>query len=239
MAVDWAERIGEKSPSLYENRIIRDLDFVTVGKSMAGLDEVKAFLGCATPAAWLARAPENLDILLIDHAHCEKKAASTALNLLFRYVDKRNLLSSMSQLAREELLHFEQVVEMMERHGVQYGHLSPSRYAQGLRQHIRPTEPDKLVDTLIIGAFIEARSCERFDALAPLLQANPSTADIGKYYIFLLKSESRHYEGYLALAREYSPVHIENRIAFFREVERELIETQDTDFRFHSGVPQA
>lgn len=204
---------------------------------MAEISEVKSFLGCATPEAWLDRALTHLDILLIDHAHCEKKAASTALNLLFRYVDKRELLFKLSQLAREEMLHFEQVLEMMDAHGVHYGHLSPARYAQGLRQHIRPKEPEKLVDTLIIGALIEARSCERFDALAPRLLARPDTADIGKYYVFLLKSESRHYEDYLALAREYSPVPIEERIGFFREVERELIQSPDTEFRFHSGVP--
>ena len=206
---------------------------------MAELEQVKAFLGCPTPAAWLAQALTNLDILLIDHAHCEKKAASTAMNLLFRYVDKRNLLFKLSQLAREEMLHFEQVLELMENHDVQYGHLSPARYAQGLRQHIRQQEPDKLVDTLIIGAFIEARSCERFDALAPLLIANPGTEDIGRYYVFLLKSESRHYEDYLDLAREYAAGDIEERIAFFREVERELIESPDTDYRFHSGVPES
>jgi tRNA 2-(methylsulfanyl)-N6-isopentenyladenosine37 hydroxylase len=212
-------------------------EFVNVGKPMAELDQVKAFLGCPTPQAWLDQALAHLDILLVDHAHCEKKAASTALNLLFRYVDKRNLLFKLSQLAREEMLHFEQVLELMEQHGVTYAHLTPARYAQGLRQHIRQQEPEKLVDTLIIGAFIEARSCERFDALAPLLIANPDTADIGRYYVFLLKSESRHYEDYLDLAREYSSVSIEDRIEFFRQIERELIESPDTDFRFHSGVP--
>lgn len=211
--------------------------FVNVGKPMAELDQVKAFLGCPTPQAWLDRAPQHLDILLIDHAHCEKKAASTALNLLFRYVDKRNLLFKLSQLAREEMLHFEQVLELLEQHGVAYAHLTPARYAQGMRQHIRQAEPERLVDTLIVGAFIEARSCERFAALAPVLSENPETADIGRYYVFLLKSESRHYEDYLALAQEYSPVPIDERITFFREVERELIESPDTDFRFHSGVP--
>jgi len=204
---------------------------------MAELDDVIAFLGCPTPQAWLAKAVEHLDILLIDHAHCEKKAASTALNLMFRYVDRRNLLFKLSQLAREEMLHFEQVLELLEQHGVSYGHLTPARYAQGLRQHIRQTEPDKLVDTLIIGAFIEARSCERFHALAPQLLADETTADIGRYYLFLLKSESRHYEDYLALAQEYATSAIDDRVAFFRTMERELIESPDPDFRFHSGIP--
>lgn len=204
---------------------------------MAEMSDVRAFLGCATPTRWIEVALTHLPTLLIDHAHCEKKAASTALNLLFRYVDRRNLLSKLSQLAREELLHFEQVVELMEKHGVQYDHLSPARYAMGLRKHIRHSEPEKLVDTLIIGAFIEARSCERFEALAPHLIANPETQDIGRYYQFLLKSESRHFEDYLELAREYSPESIDRRVNEFREIERQLIETEDSEFRFHSGVP--
>lgn len=204
---------------------------------MAEMSEVRAFLSCSTPPEWIEAALQNLPTLLIDHAHCEKKAASTALNLLFRYVDRRNLLAKLSQLAREELLHFEQVIELMEKHGVTYDHLSPARYAMGLRKHMRQTEPNKLVDTLIIGAFIEARSCERFEALAPRLLESEETQDIGKYYQFLLKSESRHFEDYLELAREYSPDSIDERVNMFREVERNLIETGDEDFRFHSGVP--
>ena len=204
---------------------------------MSALEEVKQFLACPTPRAWINVALQNLPVLLIDHAHCEKKAASTALNLLFRYVDRKSLLTKLSQLAREELLHFEQVIELMEKHGVTYDHMSPARYAMGMRKHIRNAEPFKLVDTLIIGAFIEARSCERFDAIAPHLMANEATADIGKYYVFLLKSESRHYQDYLALAEEYSPEPIQERVAYCREVERDLIESADTEFRFHSGVP--
>lgn len=125
----------------------------------------------------------------------------------------------------------------MEKHGVTYDHMTPSRYAMGLRKHIRHSEPLKLVDTLIIGAFIEARSCERFEALAPHLLQLPDTQDIGKYYQFLLKSESRHFEDYLVLAREYSPCAIDDRVNEFREIERDLIESEDQEFRFHSGVP--
>lgn len=204
---------------------------------MAEMSEVRAFLGCSTPPEWIEAALSNLPTLLIDHAHCEKKAASTALNLLFRYVDRRNLLNKLSQLAREELLHFEQVLELMEKHGVTYDHLSPARYAMGLRKHIRQTEPNKLVDTLIIGAFIEARSCERFEALVPHLLKLEATQDIGKYYQFLLKSESRHFEDYLDLAREYSSEPIDDRVNAFRDIERDLIESADEEFRFHSGIP--
>lgn len=201
------------------------------------LTELKAFLGCETPALWVERALNELPVLLIDHAHCEKKAASTALNLLFRYVDRKNLLTKLTQLAREELLHFEQVLELLERQGVTYEHMTPSRYAMGLRKHIRTSEPERLVDTLIVGAFIEARSCERFEAIAPRLMQLDEYQHIGKYYLFLLKSESRHYQDYLGLALEYAPGPIDDRIGFFREVEQELILSPDSEFRFHSGLP--
>lgn len=199
---------------------------------MHDISHINEFLNCQTPQAWIDWALQNPDILLIDHAHCEKKAASTALNLMFRYVDKPELLDALSQLAREELLHFEQVVGMMRQRGVQYDHLSPSRYAAGLREHMRTTEPGRLVDVLIIGALIEARSCERFAALAPFVDE-----ELGKYYRFLLKSESRHFEDYLALARLYADEDITERLAFFLDVEGELIQTADQDFRFHSGIP--
>lgn len=188
------------------------------------------FVGCPTPAAWLDAAVPNLDLLLIDHANCEKKAAATAINLLFRYVDRPELLGAMSQLAREELLHFEQVVAMMRQRGIAYRQIGASRYAAGLRGHVRNDEPGKLVDTLIVGAFIEARSCERFAVLAPRLDE-----DLARYYRFLLRSEERHYTDYLDLAALYAGSAVTERVDYFRGVERGLIETPDTEFRFHSG----
>ncbi|MGR2737209.1 tRNA-(ms[2]io[6]A)-hydroxylase [Billgrantia sp. Q4P2] len=191
-----------------------------------------AFLACPTPDAWIAWALDNPELLLIDHAQCEKKAASTAMSLLYRYVDQPLLLTKMSQLAREELLHFEQVVKLMETRGIEYRHLSASRYAEGLRQHIRPQEPERLVDILIIGAFIEARSCERFARLIPHLDT-----ELARFYRSLVKSEGRHYEDYLMLARYLSSGPIDKRVDFFAECEAQLIVTPDTAFRFHSGVP--
>lgn len=192
----------------------------------------EAFLRCATPASWIDAALRQLDILLVDHANCEKKAAATAMNLMYKYVDKPELLERMSQLAREELLHFEQVVGLMRERGMAYTHLGPSRYAGSLRQHIRTHEPARLVDTLIIGAFVEARSCERFAAVAPHLDAQ-----LGRFYTSLLRSEARHYEYYLELARAYANEDIAPRIEFFAALEAELISTPDPDFRFHSGAP--
>ncbi|TFH86657.1 tRNA-(ms[2]io[6]A)-hydroxylase [Billgrantia azerbaijanica] len=195
-------------------------------------DHLIDFLACRTPEAWISWALDNPELLLIDHAQCEKKAASTAMSLLYRYVDQPLLLTKMSQLAREELLHFEQVVKLMEARGIVYRHLSASRYAEGLRRHVRTQDPERLVDTLIVGAFIEARSCERFARLIPHLDD-----ELAKFYRSLVKSEGRHYEDYLMLAQHLAPSLIEDRVAFFAERERELIVTPDANFRFHSGVP--
>ena len=195
-------------------------------------ESLHQFLGCATPGAWLQWALENPETLLIDHAQCEKKAASTAMSLLYRYVDQPLLLSKMSQLAREELLHFEQVVALMEARGVAYQHLKASRYAEGLRRHLRSNDPERLIDILIIGALIEARSCERFACLIPYLDE-----ELAKFYRTLVKSEGRHFEDYLLLARQQTASSIDERIAFFVAREAELITSPDTAFRFHSGVP--
>jgi len=196
------------------------------------LDEIKEFLGCETPDLWIQAALVNQDVLLIDHAHCEKKAASTAMRLMFRYVDRIDLLNKMSRLAREELIHFEQVLAIMQDRGVVYAHMSPARYAGSLLKHVRTYEPGHLVDLLIVGALIEARSCERFAKLAPHLDD-----ELAKFYRSLLKSEGRHYQDYLGLAEEYAGVPIDDRIELFRGVEKELIESDDDEFRFHSGKP--
>jgi tRNA-(ms[2]io[6]A)-hydroxylase len=191
-----------------------------------------AFLGCPTPKEWITVAVNEIPTLLIDHANCEKKAASNAMSMMYRYVDKPELLEKLSQLAREELLHFEQVVGFMRDRHIPYRHLGPARYAGGLRGHIRTHEPARLVDILIIGAFVEARSCERFGAVAPHLEA-----DLQKFYLSLLRSEARHFADYLALARLYAQEDIAPRIAFFADLEVQLISSPDALFRFHSGVP--
>ncbi len=199
---------------------------------MDTLNEITTFLGCETPDAWIALALQNQALLLIDHAHCEKKAASTAMTLMFRYVDRMDLLKKMTRLAREELVHFEQVLAIIESRGIEYQHLQSARYAGGMRAAVRNHEPQRLIDVLIVGAFIEARSCERFARIAPLLDA-----ELEKFYRSLLKSEGRHYQDYLSLAEEAAGEPIEDRIAFFRAIENELILSPDDEFRFHSGVP--
>ena len=201
--------------------------------SSAGLVSIQAFLLCRTPDAWVQCAVANQATLLVDHANCEKKAASTALSLLYRYVEHHKLLDKLSRLAREELRHFEQVIAIMRERGVDYPQLSASRYAGALRSQVRKAEPDRLMDTLLIGAIIEARSCERFAALAPVLDA-----ELGEFYNSLLKSEARHFSDYLKLAEEVgSKKEVAERLPILLEFERGLIEEPDTEFRFHSGVP--
>lgn len=215
-------------------RIIPALCLPPYAKTMTLPADLLAFLACPTPDAWVEQALQHPEELLIDHANCEKKAASTALNLMFRYIDKPELLQKMSRLAREELRHFEQVTALMHKRGVVYRGLSASHYAQRLRQHVRTVEPGRLVDTLIVGAFIEARSCERFARLAPHLDP-----ELGDFYRSLLKSEARHYQDYLKLARAYADGPIDERVAFFAEVEAAAVVEDDREFRFHSGAPAA
>lgn len=157
------------------------------------------------------------------------------MNLLFRYECHHELQSALAQLVREEMLHFEQVSKLMQERAIAWKHLPAGRYAKGLLKHKRTYEPSAMMDVLIIGAFIEARSCERFAAMAQVL--DESDPKLARYYRYLLKSESRHYEDYLHLAQNLSDTPIDERVAFFREVEAQLIDSPDDSFRFHSGIP--
>lgn len=189
-----------------------------------------------TPDRWFDVACERWRELLIDHANCEKKAASTALSLIFTYADDRQLAISMSRLAREELRHFEQVQKLMTQLGVPFQRMSPSRYAEGLRKAMRRNDPGRLIDLLVSGALIEARSCERFEKLAPRLDS-----PLNDFYAGLCASESRHRQLYLRLAEERSILDPEAdwQVALrrFAEIEAELVTSPDAQFRFHSGKP--
>lgn len=196
---------------------------------------VQDFLSCATPDGWIAAAsqPENLPLLLIDHANCEKKAAATALALMHRYTHHHRLLNRLSRLAREELRHFEQVIAILRRRDIAYVGVSASRYAGALREHVRRQEPQRLVDTLLVGAIIEARSCERFAALAPHLDEELAT-----FYRSLLKSEARHFQDYLSLAEEAAAgASIGERLVELLAAEAVLVQSTDSELRFHGGVP--
>ncbi len=158
-------------------------------------------LASSTAPAWLERALANLDEILVDHAHCEKKAASTALSLLFKYPEQQALLSVLAALAREELGHFEEVLRHLAARGVPFRHQVPSPYAGELTRVVRRREPERLLDTLLCAAVIEARSCERMLLLADALGDVPLAA----LYQGLLASEARHHHAYVELATTVAP----------------------------------
>ncbi len=196
---------------------------------------VATFLDTPTPEEWLDEAVKRLPEMLLDHANCELKAASTALAFLYRYPDRSNLVQRMSRLAREELRHFEQVRAIMDDLGIPFERLTASRYAAGLRDAARREEPHKLLDSLLIGALIEARSCERFAKIAPRLPDK-----LRRFYGGLLASEARHFEHYIAFAKSECDVddaEIDARLETLKTVEAALIAEPDPEFRFHSGRP--
>ena len=144
----------------------------------------------------------------------------------------QDLIDKMVLLIKEELHHFYQVLEIMNEFGVEYKSITPCRYAKGMLRHVKSFEPDAMIDKLIIGAYIEARSCERFAKLAPHVDKR-----LGDFYISLLRSEARHYQDYLSLAEQISGSDISERVKFFGKIEAELIVSKDQDFKFHSGTP--
>lgn len=197
-------------------------------------DAFAGTLAQPTPASWFTRAAQDWRDLLVDHANCEKKAASTALSLVFTYSEDMDLTDRMSKLAREELRHFEQVQKLMRELQVPFKRMQPARYADGLRKQINRDEPQRLLDLLLCGALIEARSCERFIGIAPLL-ASP----LKDFYAGLAASESRHHMLYLKLAQVRFPQQWRARLAQLSEIESELIVAPDPQLRFHSGAPLA
>jgi tRNA 2-(methylsulfanyl)-N6-isopentenyladenosine37 hydroxylase len=188
-----------------------------------------------TPASWIEQAQGSLDVLLIDHANCEKKAASTALSLMFAYAEDLHLTRKMSMLAREELRHYEQVAKLLQKLAMAPRRLAPGRYAERLRRLVAKSEPRREVDLMICGALIEARSCERFAALGPVIGG-----PIGELFQGLHAAESRHCGLYSDLARraaERAQIDATARMAEFAALEAELISSRDEVFRFHSGIP--
>jgi tRNA-(ms[2]io[6]A)-hydroxylase len=196
---------------------------------------IAAFLEVSTPQAWIIEACDRLPELLLDHANCELKAASTALSFIYRYPERTELCTRMSRLAREELRHFEQARKLMREMSVPFSRLSASRYAGALRDMVRRDEPGRLLDLLLVGALIEARSCERFAVLAPHLPAA-----LGRFYAGLLASEARHFDNYMSFALQESGVDskaCDARLADLKQAEASLIVEPDEQFRFHSGPP--
>ena len=194
------------------------------------------FLKIATPLSWAEAAMENYSILLIDHAHCERKAAAFALQLISKHPHHDKLLRLLSPIAREELLHFEKMLRLLKQKNIRLQPLLPCQYHKKLHEmRAKDDNQLQLIDDLIIAAIIEARSCERFYCLLPFLQTC-NDEPVLKFYQHLAQAEQRHYEVYLNYAKSLMP-NIENRIEKFIDIDNRHILSKDKAFRFHSGCP--
>lgn len=188
-------------------------------------------LQSATRPDWLAHVEQHLDVLLLDHAHCEKKAAGTAMNLIFAYVDRPELVRELSAIVVEELDHFRQVIELIESRGGKLRRLVPSRYGQQLGELMRKEEPGRGVDRLLIAALIEARSCERF----ALLKDGLSDAALAKFYAGLFESEARHHATYVRMATDLAPAEVVRaRLDELAREEARIIAAGEPNPRMHS-----
>lgn len=198
------------------------------------IEPVLEYLPNRTPDVWVDAALENQETILIDHATNELKAAQQAMTLMARNPLNMDIQNKMSRLAREELVHYEQVLKILKKRGITFRTMKASGYAYNMAKHIRPDNKGKLTDNLIIGSIIEARSCERFHKIAPSLDD-----ELGQFYVSLLKSESRHFKDYLTLAQKYTDEDIQPRVEFFLKTEDDSIMQPDPLLRLHSGVPTA
>jgi tRNA 2-(methylsulfanyl)-N6-isopentenyladenosine37 hydroxylase len=158
-------------------------------------------LQSTTDARWFSQVDAALDEILIDHAHCEKKAAGTALNLIFHYVEDRELCREMTEIVNEELEHFHLVLDLLVRRGIRFRRLKPSQYGRKLNDLVNKQEPQRAVDRLLVAGLIEARSCERFQSLSE----HVDDAELATFYRSLFESEARHHATYTRLAMHFAP----------------------------------
>jgi tRNA-(ms[2]io[6]A)-hydroxylase len=184
-----------------------------------------------TSARWLAQVDANLEQILIDHAHCEKKAAGTAMNLIFAYVDRVELCRELTEIVNEELDHFRQVLDLLERRGIRFRRLAPGGYGRKLNDLVRKLEPGKAVDRLLVAGLIEARSCERFD----LLRQHVKDKELADFYDSLFESEARHHSTYVRLAKLFAPAAtVDARLDELAAEEAAIVAAGDPLPRMHS-----
>ena len=189
------------------------------------------FLKQPTSREWVEQAIANLNAILLDHSHCERKAAGVALNLMFRYPSNTKLVRELTAIAREELEHFEQVNQILERRGIPLGPLSAPPYAGGLKARVRREEPERLLDSLLVAGLIEARSHERLGLLA----THCADPELAKFYRALMASEARHYGIYWVLATTYfQGAVVKTRLEELAAVESELLAVLHPEPRIHS-----
>jgi tRNA-(ms[2]io[6]A)-hydroxylase len=184
-----------------------------------------------TSDRWLAQVDAHLDEILIDHAHCEKKAAGTALNLIFHYVEDQELCREMALIVNEELEHFQMVIDLLNRRGIRFRRLKPSTYGRELNDLCRKQEPARAVDRLLVAGIIEARSCERFHVLAEHVKGE----ELSKFYAGLFESEARHHTTYTRLAKHFAPDDVVMaRLDELSALEAEIINRGEELPRMHS-----
>ncbi|MEP0957178.1 tRNA isopentenyl-2-thiomethyl-A-37 hydroxylase MiaE [Microcoleus sp. FACHB-1515] len=189
------------------------------------------FLQQPSSSAWVEQAIEHLDTILLDHSHCERKAAGVALNLIFRYPSSAKLVRTLTTVAQEELEHFEQVNQWLERKGIALAPLSAPPYAAELKKQIRRQEPDRLLDSLLVSGLIEARSHERLGLLAE----HCPEPELAQFYRGLMVSEARHYGIYWTLATtDFDRATVELRLSELAAIESELLATLHPEPRIHS-----
>jgi tRNA 2-(methylsulfanyl)-N6-isopentenyladenosine37 hydroxylase len=189
------------------------------------------FLKQPTSKVWIEQAIAHLDIILLDHSHCERKAAGVALSLMFRYPAHEKLVRQLTAIAQEELEHFELVNQWLEKRGIAMAALPAPPYGASLNAHIRKPEPERLLDTLLVAALIEARSHERLGLLA---QHCPD-AELAKFYRTLMASEARHYGIYWVLANTYcEPEAVTMRLEALSAIESDILATLHPEPRIHS-----
>jgi tRNA-(ms[2]io[6]A)-hydroxylase len=184
-----------------------------------------------TGSDWLSQIDPHLEEILIDHAHCEKKAAGTAMNLIFAYVDRVELCRELVPIVNEELEHFGLVLNLLERRSIRFRRLTPSGYGRKLNELVRKLEPGRAVDRLLVAGLIEARSCERFD----LLRCHVKDPELAAFYGSLFASEARHHSTYVRLAKLFAPdAAVDGRWAELSAAEAKIVSTRDPLPRMHS-----
>ena len=180
---------------------------------------------------WFDHVRHHVDELLIDHAHCEKKAAGTAMNLLFAYVENQDLCKAMTEIVNEELEHFHMVLDILKARGIKWRRITPSDYGRKLNDLVRKGEPHKAVDRLLIAGIIEARSCERFGILRERLEDK----ELASFYDSLFESEARHHSAYVRLAKDFaSDDVVRARLIELAAAEAEIIAPGEPLPRMHS-----
>jgi tRNA-(ms[2]io[6]A)-hydroxylase len=182
---------------------------------------------------WLKQVDEHLDEILIDHAHCEKKAAGTAMNLMFAYVENQELCKEMTEIVNEELEHFQMVLDLLNRRGIPFRRLIPSQYGRKLNDLVRKGEPERAVDRLLVACLFEARSCERFDFLRKHMEGRDQ--ELADFYNSLFESEARHHTTYVRMAKFFAPAEVvKKRLDELSTIEARIMEIGEEIPRMHS-----